>query len=88
MVPDEAVVLRINRLSQHLIMSGNVWGGCKLVFWSYHVRYSRICSLERSPQECQNVTENSYVYQIKAYMYRACLKHCTHRQHSCSGDSD
>ena len=32
MVPDEAVVLRINRLSQHLIMSGNVWGGCKLVF--------------------------------------------------------
>ena len=57
-VPDEAVGLRTKRLTQHRMMSGNVWDGCKLVSRSYHVRYSRICSLERSRQESQNVTEN------------------------------
>ena len=63
-VPNEAVGLRINRLSQHRMTSGNVWDGFELVSRSYHVRYSRIFSLERSPQECQNVTENRYVYQV------------------------
>ena len=57
-VPNEAVGLRINRLPQHRMISGNVWDGCKLVSRSYHVRYSRIFSLERSRQESQNVTEN------------------------------
>ena len=85
-VPNEAVGLRINRLPQHRMMSGNVWDGCKLVSRSYHVRYSRICSLERSRQESQNVTEIRYRYQVWAY--RACLKHCIHYQCSCGGDSD
>ena len=35
-VPNEAVGLRINRLPQHRMMSGNVWDGCKLVSLSYH----------------------------------------------------
>jgi hypothetical protein len=44
-VPGNVVVLRIKRLYQHRMMPGNVWGGCKLVSRSYHVR----SSLFRSP---------------------------------------
>ena len=47
----KVVVLRIKRLYQHRMMPGNVWGGCKLVSRSYHVRSSRIRSLEHSRQE-------------------------------------
>ena len=56
-VPTEAVDLRTKRLSHHLMMSGNVCDGCKLVRRSYYGRYPRIRSLERSRQESQNVTE-------------------------------
>ena len=37
-VPAEAVGLRTERLSHHLMMSVNVWGGCKLVRWLYYGR--------------------------------------------------
>ena len=47
-VPDEAVGLRTKRLTQHRMMSGNVWDGWKLVRRSYYGRCSRICSLKRS----------------------------------------
>ena len=50
-VPGKVVVLRIKRLLQHRMLSGNVWGDSKLVSRSYHVRSSRIRSLEHSLQE-------------------------------------
>ena len=47
-VPTEAVGLRTKRLPQHRMISGNVWGGWKLVSRSYYGSCSRICSLKRS----------------------------------------
>ena len=64
-VPAETVGLRIKRLSQHRMMSQNVWDGCKSVRRSYYGRSSRIISLERSRSAGEpNVTENRYVYQV------------------------
>ena len=40
-VPAETVGLRIKRLPQHRMMSGNVWDGFKLVRRSYYGRYYR-----------------------------------------------
>ena len=40
-VQAEAVGLRTNRLPHHRIISGNVWGGCKLVRRSYYGRIHR-----------------------------------------------
>ena len=40
-VPGKVVVLRIKRLLQHRMLSGNVWGVSKLVSWSCYVHFSR-----------------------------------------------
>jgi hypothetical protein len=47
-VPGKVVVLRIKRLLQHHMLSGNVWGGSKLVSRSCYVNFNELRSLEHS----------------------------------------